>query len=172
MRANRTEPQIHRTYEEETGESGRATHRCAAPLLFFFYKASSPASIHPWTRYRIPHERTCWCGVVYNSYPSPTTTHLIACMSARARSFQGAADGASMDSTVRAEVLDESSGASSLGDGAAVKRDDDSRGAPERGRKEPSGFKGTDGRAEGSVWKRGVPLVYFRLRLAVLLLLF
>lgn len=87
----------------------RATARWAPSS--FSYIASSH---HPSVRGRITESHRgremCWCSARWSSYPSPTTTHLIACIWTRAGGCEGAADGGLIDPTVCAEVSDESSG--------------------------------------------------------------
>ncbi|KAK1881434.1 Bifunctional purine biosynthesis protein PurH [Dissostichus eleginoides] len=91
--------------------TNRATDRSVSPSPFSYIASSHHPSIHG--RFTESHIKTtvllfmCVCAC---SYPSPTTTHLIACMFTGAGHVQGAGVGALADPTVCTEVSDESSG--------------------------------------------------------------
>lgn len=123
-------------------QKSSATDRSLSPSPFSYIASFHHPSIRG--RFTESHTRKC-AGVLCLgacSYPSPTTTHLIACICAGAGGFQGAGAGGLIDPTVCAEVSDESTGPvrsamepqwkGSMTNGA------------ERLRKVPSIFKGTE----------------------------
>lgn len=95
-----------------TAHGRKAGRAIGEPQPLFYIASSHHPSIRgrfteshrrKWKRAAAPALDAC-------SYPSPTTTHLIACIAAEAGGFQGTGAGASIDPTGCAEVSDESSG--------------------------------------------------------------
>lgn len=121
-------------------------------------------SIHSWTHHWITQEKISRSCCPYGcAYPSPTTTHLIACICTEAGGFQGAGAGGLIDPTVCAEVSDESSGP--VRSAMEPQWKGSMTSCAERVRKLPSVFKATESGIEESAAEENLHFLYFRLRI-------